>query len=126
MADSSITPTDQLLLSQLYVLAGAVDRPFALELLRAFAESTRESFEALGAARAARDLKAFGAAAHRLKSSFATLGMEAEARGCTAIEDAARRGSWDESLRLAGDISGRYAEMVPAVDRLVAYLEARV
>ncbi len=69
--------------SYLYNLAGCEDDEFVVDMLEAFLQSTADSRVQITAEA---DFDRLSRAAHRLKSSFATLGLADGARACALLE----------------------------------------
>lgn len=83
-------PSESALLDHLFFLAGCEDPAFAVEVLEAFLQSSGESAALLEDAMQRPDAGHIARIAHRMKSSFSTLSMEAGVDACARLEELAQ------------------------------------
>ena len=123
MVSHAPEPTGSALLRHLYSLAGGPDPEFASDLLEAFLASARESDGQIREAVTDGNTAALGRAAHRLKSSFSTLGLEEGVAACAHLEALARQqeNSLDEAVR---DVQACIVQDVQQATRLLEELRA--
>jgi HPt (histidine-containing phosphotransfer) domain-containing protein len=87
---SALPVLDGELVDELCRLAPLCDKDFLQSLLGEFAQSAGQSIGAMRAGVLARDAKAIGNAAHRLRGASSSLGAVRLSRACIAVEKTLR------------------------------------
>ncbi len=95
------------------------DRVRHCKLFRTFMESTPEIIAEVQSAHKAHEAETVRQQAHKLKSSARSMGADALADACQALEAAGREGQWDEIDRLAPELEGLYSKVSDYINNYI-------
>ncbi len=124
MGERELDANARALIDYLYDLAGCEDDLFARDLLKAFSHSSSESMDVLLAAARKQDDRQVARAAHRLKSTFSTLGMWDAERACALLEQSALTENHPALQEALLQVQAALALQEAQVRRLLAWLES--
>ena len=82
-------------------------------------ESTPEIIAEVQSAHKAHEAETVRQQAHKLKSSARSMGADALADACQALEAAGREGQWDEIDRLAPELEGLYSKVSDYINNYI-------